>query len=63
MENEEMIAIKDVAKILGVQPSTIHGWIFRKKVPFPMYKLNERCIRFKKQDILDYLEKAKNEKN
>lgn len=59
MENEEIITTKDVAQILGIKPATLYGWIFRKKVPFPMYKLNERCIRFKKADILDYLEKAK----
>ena len=61
MEKDEMIAIKDVAEILGVRPSTIHGWIFRNKMPITMYKLNERCIRFKKQDVLNYLEGVKNE--
>lgn len=56
---ENMITIKEAAEILGVKHSTINGWMFKKTMPFPFYRLNTRCIRFKKQEILDYIEKAK----
>lgn len=51
-----LITAKEAAKILGVKPSTISGWIFRGKLPFPMYKVGTRCLRFKRTEIVEYLE-------
>lgn len=55
----EMIDVKEAAKILGVSHSTISGWMFRKCLPFPVYKIHSRCFRFNKADIVNYLQKAK----
>jgi len=55
----EMTDVKEAAKILGVSHSTINGWMFRKCLPFPFYKIHARCIRFNKSDVIKYLERTK----
>lgn len=55
----DLINVKEAAEILGIKHSTLNGWIFRNSVPFPFYRVNTRCIRFKKQDVVNYLEGVK----
>lgn len=54
-----LIDIKEVAEILGIAPTTIRGWIQMKKMPFPMYRIAPHTIRFKRTDVLEYLEKVR----
>lgn len=51
-----LISVKEASEILGVKPSTIHGWLFKKTMPFPYYQINKRTIRFKKTEVVAYLE-------
>jgi excisionase family DNA binding protein len=54
----EMINAEQVAKILGVSRSIIYGWCHKKKCPFGVYRIGE-SIRFNKNEVLEYLEKAR----
>lgn len=56
-----LITAKEAAEILHIKPSTISGWIFRNKLPFPVYRIGTRMLRFKRTDIIAYLEKIRNE--
>lgn len=50
--SEEWISVKDTCKILGCSEVTL--WKLRKESIIPFSRLN-RTIRFKKSDILNYL--------
>lgn len=56
-----LISANEAAKILSITPGTISSWIFYKKLPFPVYKIGTRTLRFKKTDIIAYLERIKKE--
>lgn len=56
-----LINAKEVAQILHIAPSTINGWIYHNRMPFPVYKIGTRTLRFKKTDVVAYLERIKNE--
>lgn len=49
---EERISVKDVCRILGL--SEVSVWKLRKEGTLP-YTQHKRTIRFKKSDILNYL--------
>lgn len=54
-----MLTIKEVAKLLGIAPNTINGWIFKKTMPFPYYRINNNAIRMKEEDVVAYIESTK----
>jgi excisionase family DNA binding protein len=51
----EFITKDDVASLLKVSKRTVSELMGKRKLPF--FRLNARLIRFKKQDVLDYLER------
>ena len=51
---EKLLTLRDVCKILIVQPGTVYGWIHKKKIP--IVKLSNRMVRFKATDIEKWLE-------
>lgn len=53
---EECITVKDACRILGC--SEVHLWKLRKEGTIPFTKHN-RTIRFKKTDILNYINQVK----
>lgn len=52
----ELLSPKQVAKALNVAESTVYGWT-RKRI-LPHYKLGA-CIRFRMDEILDFVERQK----
>lgn len=54
-----LIKVSDVAKILGIAPQTIHTWVWKDKCPFPVYRIGDKCIRFKRTEIEAYLEQIR----
>ncbi len=54
---EELLTADEVAHILKVSPSAVFKWA--KKGVIPSYRVNERCLRFKKPDIEAFVEKGK----
>ena len=55
-----MLTVKEVASILNIHPNTVRRW--EKKGLLESYSIGHRyCLRFKQEDIFDFLEKSKNE--
>ncbi len=52
----EFITKDDVSSLLQVSKRTVSELMAAKKLPY--YRFNARLIRFKKQDVLDYLERT-----
>ena len=48
----ELLKPEQVSKALGVTNSTVYKWVDRKLLPY--YRI-ERCIRFKIEDVQDFL--------
>jgi len=48
---EEMLKVKDVAKILGVTPYTVYTYINREENPLPAARLTDKCIIIHSRDL------------
>lgn len=51
----DLIATKEAARILGVTVGTMADWRWRGKGP-QYVRLGERCIRYSKKALRDYIE-------
>lgn len=60
---EKMLSVKQLAELLGVAKTTIHGWIFKNVMPIPYYKINGRSIRFIEADVKTYINSIKATRN
>lgn len=57
---QKMLTVKEVASILNIHPNTVRRW--EKKGLLKSYSIGPRhSIRFNQEDILDFLDKSKNE--
>ena len=52
-ELKKLLTVKDVAKLLSVAQSTVYSWVLSGDIPY--YKLG-KAIRFKDEDVLQWLE-------
>jgi len=52
-ELKKLLTVKDVAKLLSVAQSTVYSWVLSGDIPY--YKLG-KAIRFKEEDVLQWLE-------
>ena len=52
-----LLRAEDVAGILKVTPSAVFKWA--KAGLIPSYRINEKCLRFKKGDVAAFVEKGK----
>ena len=57
MEDLQLLTAGDVARILKVSPSVVFKWSKRGIVP--AYRIHEKCLRFKREDITALIEKGK----
>ena len=53
----QLLRAEDVAGILKVTPSAVFKWA--KAGLIPSYRINEKCLRFKRGDIAAFVEKGK----
>ena len=56
-EIEELLTAEDVARILRVTPSAVFKWARRGALP--SYRIHEKCLRFKPDDVQSFIEKGK----
>jgi len=55
-----MLTVKEVASILNIHPNTVRRWV--RKGLLKSYSLGPRhYLRFKQEDIVDFLNKSRNE--
>jgi excisionase family DNA binding protein len=50
---ERLLAIDEVAEMLGVTKLALYSWTHRSKIPY--VKLGKRCLRFRESDILKWV--------
>ncbi len=53
---KELLSIRESSGLLGVAETTLRDWVYQKRLPF--YRLG-RAIRLKREDILNFREKAR----
>lgn len=56
-ELEELLTAGEVARILKVSPSAVFKWA--KRGVIQSYRIHEKCLRFKVQDVELFIEKGK----
>jgi len=55
-----MLTLREVAAVLNIHPNTVRRW--GKKGLLRSYEIGPRhSIRFKREDVLDFLDESKNE--
>ena len=57
LQDLQLLRAEDVAQILKVTPSAVFKWA--KAGVIPSYRINEKCLRFKRGDIAALIEKGK----
>lgn len=57
----ELVDRVDAAKILGIKPETLSGWVCRGKTDLPYIKIGGR-VRYKISDLKDFIKRNTIEK-
>jgi excisionase family DNA binding protein len=57
VEDLQLLRAEDVARILKVTPSAVFKWA--KAGAIPCYRIHQKCLRFKREDIMAFIEKGK----
>lgn len=53
---DKLLTQEEAAELLGVLPKTLQAWRTTQRYPLKFVKVG-RCVRYKRQDITDFIEK------
>ena len=56
--HDELIDIKELARMTNFSIHTFYEMISEKRLPFPVYKFG-RAVRFKRSDVLKWIDSKK----
>jgi len=56
--DDRLLKVSELAKFLGVAPSTIYRWLDSGKLPQP-FDLGDAAVRWRKSEIEDWLEDSR----
>ena len=60
----EYISIFQLSEMISVPIGTLRNWCYKREMPFSTYKINRRLVRFKIQEVRDWMEyKGKEPRN
>lgn len=54
--NETLLTVKQVCRILNVSIATIYRWEKEGNLPFPKLKIGPSAVRFRKSDVFQHIE-------
>jgi excisionase family DNA binding protein len=54
-DEDRLMDVNDVAKLLGLAPGTIYHLVSQGRIPF--IRLSARCLKFRRSDILPWIER------
>ena len=57
-DNDNWVGVEEIARYLGVKPTTIREWI-KKKNGIPAYKIGKQW-KFKRAEVDAWIQKGKN---
>ena len=55
---DRLLKVSELAKFLGVAPSTIYRWLDTGKLPQP-YEIGDAAVRWRMSEINQWLEKSR----
>ncbi len=56
--SDQMISLKDVAKILAIAPRTLRKWVAEGKSPIPFTRVGTWILRARQSDVEDWMRQA-----
>ena len=54
---EKLLTAEEVANTLKVSPSAVFKWAKARVIP--SYRIHEKCLRFKREEIVAFIEKGR----
>lgn len=53
--DEALLTRDEAARFLRIKPQTLRNWALKDPMPIPFYKLGGWHVRYKKSDLLEYV--------
>ena len=60
--DDELLSPEEAAKILGVTTGTLSVWRSAKRYPLGYVKLGRRAIRYRREDLMAFIEAGRIER-
>jgi len=52
---EKLLTANEVAEMLNIKKASVYQYVYLKRIP--AVKISKRCVRFRKTDFLNWLDK------
>ena len=54
LSEDKLLTINEVSELTGLAVGTLYHFVSEKRIP--VVRLSKRCIRFRKRDLLDWIQ-------